>query len=237
MKFSVLKTFIVTLFIASIQINALLSKEPGQFFQFRMSSTDRVITEIGIPLPTNFTKSQNLSNNEIFDKEFIPFDETFDAWNEIITILQTYRPTPYGQEFADNMKKTFLDKGAVIEDVSFTQQEHEVQFNTFIIDTPSMNVTQGATTNTVWNQKIKNKNELIASKVVSGPFSIVTIQYSIRYDINKTSLEQKKALKEKQLSFLQSCSLSTKDKKLNYPKNKVEATASGQSATKPSTPR
>jgi len=153
-----------------------------------------------VKIPSNFVASQvACADGELF-LEYIPKGDSISLWSEFISVLKVTKKNNDVKQFIKTVESRYLAKGEKCSS-SFHIEDGlptgiiEVEHPTVIImpKKPS--------------KAYPGKNEIMVMKAVQDEDGLVILQYSRRYDIEKTPLSERKKLKEDMLKFLDSCKL------------------------------
>jgi hypothetical protein len=165
---------------------------------FKFQGKNGADRELIVTLPEKFLTTYNISQGLTYGKEFISQDETFDTWSEIITVTEKAGFPPAIKEFIDGFESSWygepLEKSAPIEDKG-------IRTAVMIAEAPALLMKLEIQL----REEIAGKKEIVATKVFEGPFSFVVVQYSVRFDVEKTTSQEKALLKEKVISYLNNC--------------------------------
>jgi len=199
----ILLLFVISSPVFSNDRLSLLEKKKE--YHFKLNTKKNTVTELTVKIPDRFTVSYDLSHDNLFAKEFIPTGEKFESWSEIITFHECIAYNPSLTQIVEDTKAHFRNINCKIDNESTTQEE-TIPVATFVIEAPAVLINPDNSSKKK-QEPIDGQNELIAMKVIQGPFSTATIQYTMRYKVTKTSPQEKQAIKEKLLAFLHSCSI------------------------------
>ncbi|MDE3046534.1 MAG: hypothetical protein KGJ02_07845 [Verrucomicrobiota bacterium] len=160
-------------------------------------------TSLNVQIPPNFMMGNKDCKQGNLLIEYIPEGEKMRRWNEIISVtrdrlpavdihglLKTLKSLYAGEKFDCEVEK---EKGVVV--AFFTVDKDAVIPSAF----------QGGEF-----EKIPGKKEITMMKIVQGEKSVSIVQYAARYD-KKIPSPLKKELKNKMLSFLNSCKIDIQD--------------------------
>ncbi len=162
-----------------------------------------ILAEFVVPIPKRFSVTCNISQKDVFGREFIPEGERFESWTEIITVQERKGlRSNCLKQFIVNLKLGMSRKQ--LEHVFSFQEEKHIPTGIYITEVPATTIKHD-NLGKMKEEKIAGVNEIIGTKAVEGANSIASVQYTIRYNIKTTSTKEKQALIMKMRTYFNEC--------------------------------